>query len=176
MSLRQLTAWLSKGTLSQMIVEADRAYPEETGGVLLGYWAVPFSELVITGAIGPGPRAVHCKDSFLPDHEYQENQIARGYHASGRLHSYLGDWHTHPNSTAQLSRTDRRTLRTIATETAARSPIPTMAILAGTSPWTLRIWRGIPIRIGSSIITMRTSILSIKVYESKKSGQATFPR
>ena len=165
MSSRQLIAWLSKGTLSQMIVEADRAYSEETGGVLLGYWPVPFSELVVTGAIGPGPRAVHCKDSFLPDHEYQENQIARGYHASGRLHTYLGDWHTHPNSTA---------LRTIATETAARSPVPIMAILAGTSPWTLRIWRGIPIRVGSSIIAMRTSILSIKVYGNKKSGQATF--
>src|SRR5690349_1056527 len=171
---RKLIAWLSKGTLSQMIGEADRAYPKETGGVLLGYWAVPFSELVVTGAIGPGPRAVHCKDSFLPDHEYQADQIARWYHATGRLHTYLGDWHTHPNSTAQLSRTDRRTLRTIATETAARSPVPVMAILADTSPWTLRIWRGIPIRVGSSTIAMRTSILSIKVYKSKESGQATF--
>jgi integrative and conjugative element protein (TIGR02256 family) len=148
-----------------MIVEADRAYPEETGGVLVGYWAVPFFQLVVTSAIGPGPRAVHRKDAFLPDHEYQEAEIGRIYHLSDRLHTYLGDWHTHPNSTAHLSWTDRRTLRTIATEDAARAPIPIMAILAGRLPWMLKVWRGIPIRIGSTTITMRTSKLAIKIYE-----------
>src|SRR2546425_707963 len=92
------TAWLSEATYEKMLAEAERTLPNETGGVLIGYWAVPFREVVLTAVVGPGPQALHDTDIFIPDPEYQEAEIARCYEESGRLHTYLGDWHTHPDS------------------------------------------------------------------------------
>jgi integrative and conjugative element protein (TIGR02256 family) len=159
------SAWFSTVAYRNMLQEADRWFPKETGGVLMGYWVVPSVELVVTQAIGPGPHAVHSNTAFVPDHEYQANQIALAYERSGRLHNYLGDWHTHPASAAQLSLLDRKTLKTIAAYSAARAPLPVMAILGDCSPWTFKLWIGLPIRIGSTNIAIRTSSLAVKMYD-----------
>ena len=122
--------------------EALRAVPNETGGVLMGYWAAPYTEVVITDAIGPGRNAVHYEKSFIPDSEYQESEIARVYRESDRVSTYLGDWHTHPFGSSYLSYRDKRTLRRIAKHQDARCPIPVMAIASGhDDDWLLRIWR-----------------------------------
>src|SRR5262245_43580637 len=89
-------AWIPEKMFEAMTIEADRTFPDETGGVLLGYWAKPYSEVVVTQLIGPGPRAIHKRNRFIPDSDYQEEEIARLYKESGHLHVYLGDWHTHP--------------------------------------------------------------------------------
>jgi integrative and conjugative element protein (TIGR02256 family) len=159
------TAWLRETAYLQMLAEADRVFPDETGGVLVGYWAVPFQEVVLTDAIGPGPRALHQSQRFVPDSEYQEVEIARYYLKSRRLHTYLGDWHTHPNSTSSLSRPDRKALKTIARHPAARAPMPIMAILAGSSRWKLTVWCGFPIRIGRMIVKIRTTAFQTKIFQ-----------
>src|SRR3989442_1461190 len=89
-------AWIAKTVLQTMVVEARRRAPNETGGVLLGYWADAGRQVVITDAVGPGPQAAHRRTSFEPDHEFQEAEIRRLYRGSGRRLAYLGDWHTHP--------------------------------------------------------------------------------
>lgn len=123
-----------------MIAEADRIFPYETGGVLLGYWDESFKEVVIDRVLGPGPDAIHRRESFIPDARYHEQMIAYHYEASGRLHTYIGDWHTHPLSVPYLSRKDRRTLKKIAKHEEARAPIPIMTILGG-PPWEMKVWR-----------------------------------
>ncbi len=123
-----------------MAAEAERAFPDETGGVLLGYWLKDGKQVIVTQMVGPGPNSVHRRTSFVPDTDYHEREIARLYEEAGRLITYLGDWHTHPLGRAYLSKRDRRTLRGIATHDDARAPQPIMAILAGGSPWKLRIW------------------------------------
>lgn len=118
-------------------------FPWETGGVLMGYWAEPLVEVVITNAIGPGPKAIHKEKGFAPDAEYQEKEIANIYEASGRLSTYLGDWHTHPRGSTRLSIRDKRTLRRIAVANNARCPVPIMAVLGGggKDKWLLEIWQ-----------------------------------
>lgn len=130
------------------MTEADRVAPCETGGVLVGYWARPAREVVITAVLGPGPRAVHLEERFEPDSEYHRREVARLYEASGRLHSYLGDWHTHPRSGPWPSPLDHKTLRTIARDPGARAATPLMAILGvaepGDSRRVLLVWRHVP--------------------------------
>lgn len=123
-----------------MKVEAVRAIPCETGGVLLGYWTGG-GEVVVTTATGPGPRAVHSEAEFIPDDEYQQQMIDDTYRESGRRHSYLGDWHTHPYGGEFLSYKDRRTLQRIARHVEARAPIPLMAVFAHNENWRLAVWR-----------------------------------
>lgn len=152
--------WLPRIVLAAMEQEATRCAPDETGGVLMGYWArspvLPLAaragateragddggmgEIVVVAQIGPGPAAAHSRCAFTPDHEYQDREIASLYDASGRRWSYLGDWHTHPEGSARLSARDERTLRRIADEPQARAPNPVMLVLAGGAPWVPRAW------------------------------------
>lgn len=138
--------WVPTEVLTVMGREADRAGRDETGGVLLGYWARPATagvqtgDVVITMALGPGPLAEHRRFSFTPDHGYHEREIAAAYAASGRRWTYLGDWHTHPNGPGELSRQDEATMARIALAPEARAPHPIMLILAGGAPWITHAW------------------------------------
>jgi integrative and conjugative element protein (TIGR02256 family) len=154
------TAWISDRTVFKIVAEAGRAFPKETGGVLMGYWAVSFTEVVITNVIGPGPKAMHNRHSFLPDPIYQQGEVARIYERSGRLHTYLGDWHTHPHGASRLSLRDKWTLHTIVTHDPARVEVPLMALLSGSpKKWTVGIWRCAPIRFRSIVLGFRTTCL-----------------
>lgn len=106
----------------------------------MGYWDPLGLEVVITVAIGPGPKARHEHAGFLPDHDYHVAEIASHYDASGRRYTYLGDWHTHPLGSGKLSRQDRRTLARIARAPEARARQPLMLVAAGGDPWELSLW------------------------------------
>ena len=168
------TAWIQATVLAALHEEADRAFPLETGGVLLGYWVTPGEEVVVADAIGPGPRAHHAAKRFRPDRDYQEAEIARRYEASGRYHTYLGDWHSHPRASPHLSRLDRRALRAIAREEDARAPVPLMAVLGFGTPWVLAVWclapsRRLRWRPGTRLTELR--IQSFPVGEGMSSGE-----
>lgn len=149
-----------------MVAEADRAYPNETGGVLVGYWARLGREVIITHAVGPGPNAVHVPKRFVPDAEYQEREIARLYSWSGRRQTYLGDWHTHPNTVmGKLSRQDRRTLRQIVCDPAARAPFALMCILAGRpDAWNYHVWSGHIARLAHISIGLKVEPSKVWIY------------
>lgn len=120
--------WLARTSLEAMAREAASRHPSETGGVMLGY-ADEGDDVVVTTIIGPGPRAIHARSRFVPDHAYHVAEVARLYEASGRRWTYLGDWHTHPDAPAYLSPTDADTLEQIAGARMARVPRPVMLIL-----------------------------------------------
>jgi integrative and conjugative element protein (TIGR02256 family) len=134
--------WLTLSAREKLLQEADRTKPKETGGVLIGYRGEQ-DTIVIADIVGPGPRATHMRYSFAPDHEYQEQEIARIYEASGRVRTYLGDWHSHPRGSATMSTTDRRTLRRIARTRSARQPEPLMLIISGGTRWSMTVHRAV---------------------------------
>ena len=47
-----------------MIAEARDWTPLETGGILMGYWSLTGSEVVITHTIGAGPAAIHRRSEL----------------------------------------------------------------------------------------------------------------
>lgn len=123
-----------------MVVDATRWAPAETGGILMGYWAGP-GEVIVTDMVDAGPRATHTASGFTPDAEHQERLVAEIYERSRRLHTYLGDWHTHPAGGLSLSRTDRKTAARIARANEARCPRPLMMVLARLDDvWRLGAW------------------------------------
>jgi integrative and conjugative element protein (TIGR02256 family) len=158
-----IKAWVAETVMEEIRHEADRASPLETGGVLMGYWVRAGFEFVITTAIGPGPDAVHSRNSFTPDALFHEREIARLYRQSGRLHTYLGDWHTHPEAPAYLSADDQRTLRRIADHEEARAEMPIMGVLAGGDPWRLAIWALMKSRAFFGLSIRRTQACQFKV-------------
>jgi integrative and conjugative element protein (TIGR02256 family) len=131
--------WISDAAFYELIVEADRTYPLETGGVLVGYFA-DNGEPVIGAVVGPGPDAVHRPTRFLPDHSWQCGQLDELFARSSGALAYIGDWHTHPNGSPQMSWLDKRTLRRIAKHTPALIQKPLMLIGGGRpANW---LWNG----------------------------------
>lgn len=132
-------AWILTTALSAMRVEVACHLEQETGGLLLGY--ANGEDLVIADIVGSGPNARRTKHTFLPDNEWQTNQLAKAYRASGRIHTYLGDWHTHPSGGGALSWRDVRTLRRVAHTNAARAPRPISLVLVPGPDEVIAVWR-----------------------------------
>lgn len=148
----ELGVWIASDALQAMFAEADTWAPEEVGGVLVGYWVDP-TEVVITDVVEAGPAATHSRVGFSPDADYQERRIAELYEASGRYHTYLGDWHSHPAGGLSLSSTDRKTARRIAHTRTARCPRPLMVVLAGQDDWHVAAWVGGKNRLGRIVLS-----------------------
>lgn len=130
--------WLASAALDDMLDEAAEHAPLETGGVLLGYVSPRGDpgdpeQVMVEAALGPGPAARHSKSRFDPDSGWQERELARRYQESGRITTYLGDWHTHPNGVPVPSRRDEKTAQAISRDKNARLPRPLMLILASQS-------------------------------------------
>jgi integrative and conjugative element protein (TIGR02256 family) len=155
---------MGRNAFDFMLAEAARRYPLETGGVLMGYWSEDYKAVAITAITGPGPKAIHKRTAFVPDSDFHEAEISRFYVHSGRIHTYLGDWHTHPDGICHLSSKDRATLKRISRYKAARAPMPIMGILAGSSDWRLGVWcylrRGVESRWFSELQNLRLEVTS----------------
>lgn len=106
--------------------EASRFRFRETGGILLGYRIS--SDIVITEATGPGPKARHQRNSFEPDSSYCQSRLTVAYQNTDGVISYMGEWHTHPCATVSPSRRDLRSMLAIANDPEARQPEPALCI------------------------------------------------
>ncbi len=103
-------AYLSSQAKTAILNHAALAYPNETGGVLVGLttqsgepWVVEAVELV--------PASPSPAEYRLPPGETQA-AIDRLREADQRL-GYLGEWHSHPNA-SDRSPKDERTMRSLA--------------------------------------------------------------
>ena len=95
--------------------ECDRYDHEETGGRVIGHYAMDRESLVVRarGVIEPGPNARRSRTSFFQDGNYQAN-VFRRIEAEDPLIEHLGNWHTHHmNGYPTLSGGDRATYRRI---------------------------------------------------------------
>ncbi len=134
-------AWIRADALDEVRRCARDRHPLETGGLLLGWTDDATGDAVVAAIVGPGPAAKHGRMSFRPDHDWQRAELARRYAGSGRVHGYLGDWHTHPSGSGRPSDRDRRTLALIAAAPLARAPKPLLAIVADGPDGTIHVWR-----------------------------------
>ena len=67
--------------------------------------------------------------AFAPNGPWQREELAAVYASSGRITTYLGDWHSHPAGTALPSPKDLRTAKRVARSRAARASRPLTIIL-----------------------------------------------
>jgi len=158
-------AWLSSTALGEIVAESRRIDPNETGGVLLGYWTSSEDSPVITHSIGPGPNAIHRPVRFIPDAKYHQIQVTEHFSGTNQLETYLGDWHSHPRGGPSLSWLDRITLARIALDPRARVPKPIMAICWG-PPWRIHIWRVKFSGFARVSLPLRFHSLVIRVYNT----------
>lgn len=111
-----------------MIVEVESFFPQETGGSFFGYTATN-NDVVITHLVAAGPNAKRTQYSFEPDQTYQLKEMEKLFYEQDSKLSYIGDWHSHPNNSAALSRKDEKTLLNIALAKESQCSYPIMLII-----------------------------------------------
>jgi len=105
--------------------ESARAFPNETGGMLVG--RLEENCAVITDATGPGPRALHSPSSFRRDGDYSQVVLDNIVVKSDGLNDYIGEWHSHPVHCSPSVK-DRDAMRWIANNSNYAAPCPLMAL------------------------------------------------
>lgn len=115
-----------------MLAETRHWTPDETGGMLLGYRAIESDSAVwvITGLIDAGPGAARDRHRFVPDGPWQQGELEAAYERSGRVNTYLGDWHSHPRGRGSPSAVDRSTYGRVASEPESGTDLPLVLIVA----------------------------------------------
>ncbi|WP_367619787.1 Mov34/MPN/PAD-1 family protein [Caballeronia sp. SEWSISQ10-4 2] len=153
--------WIGEGAFNYLVDEAERTYPLETGGVLVGYFANN-GEPVVQYVVGPGPEAIHERNRFGPDHEWQCRALDEIFEMTSARSVYLGDWHTHPDGTPVMSWLDRRTLRGIARYSDAALARPLMLIGGGSNrKWAWKVHQYTGELLGGFLIQHTTGTVRV---------------
>ncbi|WP_354298060.1 Mov34/MPN/PAD-1 family protein [Phenylobacterium koreense] len=130
-----MTVWIADHVRAKIVEEGRALFPLETGGVLLG-WR-DGADSIVADLIGAGPKALHGRHLFLPDHAWQLHELRAAFADSRGDLDYLGDWHTHPAGIAEMSKQDHKTLGYLTRR--VRGAL--MVIAAGAADdWTLGAW------------------------------------
>lgn len=102
------------------------AYPQETGGILIGRYNK--GQIHVTHVIGPGPHAVQTKNRFCRDGRHAKQELDRIFVKTAGESDYIGEWHCHPVSSPP-SATDRDTMRRISEDRAHTTAQPVLVIV-----------------------------------------------
>ena len=113
--VRAIHVEIAGAVLESVFEECDRYDRKETGGRVVGHFAVDCGTLVVraAGVIEPGPNARRTSTSFFQDGDYQ-TEVFRRLEAKDPSIEHLGNWHTHHvNGYPKLSAGDMATYRRI---------------------------------------------------------------
>ncbi len=113
--VRSVRVEIAERALQSVFEECDRYDSDETGGRMVGHFALERNTLVVRarGVIEPGPNARRTRTSFFQDGDYQ-TEVFRRIEAEDPTIEHLGNWHTHHvNGHPNLSGGDIATYRRI---------------------------------------------------------------
>ena len=113
--VRSVRVEIAGRALESVFEECDRYDSDETGGRMVGHFALERNTLVVRahGVIEPGPNARRTRTSFFQDGDYQ-TEVFRRIEAEDPTIEHLGNWHTHHvNGYPNLSGGDVATYRRI---------------------------------------------------------------
>jgi integrative and conjugative element protein (TIGR02256 family) len=114
---------------------AASADGRETGGILLGFDASEFGELLVLDAGDPGPAAERRPDFFQRDTNHARRLAEEAYRRTTAR--WVGEWHTHPRGRLAPSRVDLRTYRSFLRDEDLHFPVFLAVIVGpGEEGWT----------------------------------------
>jgi integrative and conjugative element protein (TIGR02256 family) len=116
---------------AELLSQGARAYPHETGGVLVGHYDDSHHEAIVE-MLAPKPSDSRAgRSAFVRGTKKLKGFLSSLWRSTTpRLH-YIGEWHTHPDGVPEPSGTDRDSMWAIATDGRAMCPEPVLVILGG---------------------------------------------
>jgi len=94
-------AW-DEGLRSKIRDMRERGLPKETGGVLLGYFDMPNDTVYVVDAMPAPPDSERGSGEFIRGVEGLEAAVEEAGRRTGKVVTYVGEWHSHPRGVAPL--------------------------------------------------------------------------
>jgi integrative and conjugative element protein (TIGR02256 family) len=122
-----------------ILAESRRAYPHETGGMLIG--RLDRDYVSIEHATNPGPLAQHSPQLFRRDGDYSQRALDDIVVEYGGKIDYVGEWHSHPAKSGPSAQ-DMGAMRWIANNDkyAVDQPIMGLCIYEPVDTWRLNFY------------------------------------
>lgn len=117
--------------LARMILKCQQSYPNETGGILVGFYNTKLDCAEIAYVFFETPDSKKGRTWFIRGIFGLQNKLDKLW-----LHKkvyYLGEWHFHPNGTANPSQVDVNQMFNISSSSKIHCPEPILLIFAGTN-------------------------------------------
>lgn len=109
-NIHHISLEIEESVIEKISTACKAAYPNELGGFLIGHYSSDMACAKVTQMIVP-PKYEAGPTSFQRDTDglnaFWDELFKKGLY-------YLGEWHSHPNGSAQYSNTDKNALSNIA--------------------------------------------------------------
>lgn len=119
---------LAQKQIESLITFCKKAYPIETGGILVGHYSVDLAHAVVTAVVPPTDDSVGSRYSFRRGVRGLQGLLVRLW---AERQYYLGEWHFHPDGSASPSGTDDRQMVEVANSFAYNCPEPILLVVGG---------------------------------------------
>jgi len=130
-TLGEFTGYFDKGLEAKLFELRKAGLPNETGGILLGYWDFNINALVLVDALPAPADSVASSGSFIRGTEGLLEAIAEVHRRTAGVVGYVGEWHSHPpGMRAQPSNDDLAQLAILAQRMAADG-MPIASLIVG---------------------------------------------
>lgn len=123
-----LQLFVNANFLKGLYEHSMRYYPEEFGGILVGYYSLSQQTAFIEDTILP-QTFTRSKVHFERSSQGLKNELEELNNRQPSL-EYLGEWHTHPNCSNQPSITDKKAMKKIANSRSVLINNPILLILS----------------------------------------------
>jgi integrative and conjugative element protein (TIGR02256 family) len=126
-----LELYFDLGVEIQLRELRNAALPNETGGVLLGYFDLPLNMIYIVGCIGAPPDSKATSVGFERGTEGLAATLEEISRRTAGIVGYIGEWHSHPkNHSTEASRDDLLQLVYL-TQSMADDGLPAVQLIVG---------------------------------------------
>ncbi|MBD9663216.1 ThiF family adenylyltransferase [Variovorax sp. VRV01] len=107
MELGEFALFIDSGVEQQLRDMRTKGFPNETGGVLLGYYDFNIGAVVVVAGLPPPPDSKSSPSSFERGVAGLAEAVAEASRRTAGVVSYIGEWHSHPpGHSASPSRDD----------------------------------------------------------------------
>jgi integrative and conjugative element protein (TIGR02256 family) len=126
---RRFGLTIPEEVLSRMLDLCRSAYPDETGGILVGYYTAAQDCAVVTRASEAPPDSGRGKSWFVRGTSGLQRWLDGLWR--GQRHHYLGDYHSHPGGDPSPSIKDLAQLEEIANDEPRKCPELLLILIGG---------------------------------------------
>ncbi len=131
---------LQESLLLEGLKECLTSTPQETGGILVGYYTPAHDCAVVTALSGPPEDSIRGPRLFKRGTNGIQRWISRLWRE--QRHFYLGEWHYHPGGASVPSLDDKQQMRSLSKDNKLKCPEPILLIIGGDpkGEWTVNAY------------------------------------
>ncbi|MEJ5102385.1 Mov34/MPN/PAD-1 family protein [Chryseobacterium sp. MYb328] len=127
---KNLTIQIQDNIIEEMLLSARKYYPNEFGGLLIGFYNNENRDLVITDILAP--KSFKVSPVFFERETKDLHKELKLFYDSNPSKYYVGEWHSHPNGGTNPSGTDIKAMKLISESEEVSINKPVLCIIGYT--------------------------------------------